>query len=288
LSNKKDNQAVLRDWLKNSFTQVPKIFDRMIEANGTDKVILRALIGRVHLGKGNGDCFPTHGSIARDAGVSERTVERSLLRWRELKVIDWEIVHKRTYYYFQPLPVEISAKYSDEAMKDKLDEKMVKASEVIESSKDKIKAAFEEKKKKQIEKAKSKAVDPFEPKPEKPKKNTDVYKAMARYSAKFDEVFNADRYGDDRIVITWSQKESGQIKKFILDNGLDVMLNIIDDFFDNWEIYKKKWKLDADFPTVGIIVSYGKSKIISFKNMVDSIPKKDDEPNDDIEIKHGW
>lgn len=84
--------------------------------------------------------------------------------------------------------------------------------------------------------------------------------------------------------------ELGQIKQFSDSYGSDVLMKLMEDIFGGWDMYKRQWKIsNADYPTIGIIVTYGKGKIISVaKEIKEKIPEKESTVKPSKTKKIGW
>lgn len=290
--NRKENKnlEVKRDWLKYKFTQFPKVIDRIKEISGVDKTILRVLFDRISE-SGDGQCFPSIARISIDSGVNFRTAKRSLTTLRKLGFIDWEKDGRRLYFHIMPIPDEYLSKYSDSEVEKSFQDRKKIAEKAIEDAKERSDAA----RKNKIAKAKAKAqfemssrIHGKEEKPVK-KKDNEVGEYLKFYADKFHKKFNLANFNEEKVVASFSKKEIGQIKNFIVSYGIKVLNNLTDDFFDRWDFYKKKWKIDSEYPTIGIIVTYGKSRIISMSKDIDSVPPKTEGLDGDVKItKIGW
>jgi hypothetical protein len=241
---------------------MPKFIMRMTEVTGTEKTVLTALFDRMRpkKGGGGGDCFPKQSTIAKDVGSSVRTVRRALRKWKDLGILSWSRMQGRTYYYILAIPPHFKEKYGDEAVKKneitrrKENEytRSRDAANVFQLTKDRI----QEHHIKETEGNPRIISEDSIKGPEKDWVNSDVYQVAKYYSDVFKNKFS------NTAELKLVGKEMGQIKTFVALCGSGTAKNIISDIFANWDYYKIKWKIESDYPTVGVIVTYGKGMII--------------------------
>ena len=275
-----ENIANKKESLLTSFTQCPNWIKQMPGVTISDREVYEALLSFIRPG-GKGLCFPSREQIAEKAGVSIRGVTRGVTKLIKLKIIQRKIKanEHRTYYYILSVPIETLAKCGESAMK--IEEKRAKANKAVEEARERLARTRDAK----LVKTRSHLSDAATIKPvtEKTPRDTSAFNTAKFYT----EVFKKSCPQMQGIMIT--QKEMAQIKKFIEAYGMDSLRSIIIDFFARWDYYKSIWKIDADYPTIGILVSYGKSKVVSLHKESVVTPADDGKPKPVIEMPSaGW
>lgn len=281
------NLQIRDEWLELPFTQFPKIIDAMTEVTGAEKTILRAIFGRV-MNAGGGACFPSQKKIAADSGTSERLVSSALKKWKELGFIEYSHGDNGYHYRFKSIPNWVIEKYG---VNMDLTEKKKKAEEVMRESKLDAKNAMQ----KRLEHARKRITDRAFEKPVKEKKehkDNEVMQIVKIYQTNFDKIFNSQTLNHEkRLQIKMTVKELGQIKTFIAAYGVPAFAKIIEDVFRRWDYFKSMWKVQTDYPTIGILITYGKGQLVStLKDMVEQIPEKPiDENAKQVKVRRvGW
>jgi anti-sigma28 factor (negative regulator of flagellin synthesis) len=277
-------------WMESRFLQVPKFIWRMTEVNGTEKGVLQNLFDRIRKkkGGGGGECFPKQSTIAKDVGISVRSVRRALTKWKDLGILGWSRVHGRTYYYILTIPAHFVEKYGDEAVgKDEIKKhtekeslRLKEAAKVVQSASEKIRA----RQKIKTEELRKKIADGTFVRPEKKPVDRNVSETFV-VAKHYTNVFQ-NKVGK---TMRLTGKEMSQIKQFVALCGPDTAKNIIGDIFAKWDYYKVKWKIESDFPTVGVIVTYGKSMIVSLRSDAPARAPEDGVVDSEIELPgSGW
>ena len=179
---------------------------------------------------------------------------------------------------------KIADEQYDEEIMDELrkeEERIAAANEIIKQASDKIKSLKDKKREEALKKEREKLTQEVLPEKKKTKKPNDVFSVAAHYQACFKQYYRNLEYETGKTGVPLSGKEMGQIKKFVNHFGVDVTKRAIEVFFRDWSMYKQKYNIDSDYPTIGIIVSYGKSKI-------DDIIEKDDKQAEEFAKKHAY
>jgi hypothetical protein len=278
----KKNLEVKGRWLELPFTQFPKIIDRMKEVDGTDKAILRVIVGRIMV-HGGGRCFPSAEVIALDSGTCVVDVGRSIAKWEKIGILSAiKEQSGRVWYTLHDIPDWIVEKYGSK-------EKEVKEIDPAKEALEEAGKRAEEAHRKRLERARGKTTF-GKVKPPK-EKHPEVFTAIESYSRSVDNFFNIGKDEEHKVRVVFTKKETGQLSSFVNNYGLDAVLRVMHEIFSKWQFYKQKWRLEADYPTVGIIVTYGKSKVFSAEALPGLPPKKivsEQAEEDDVEIKPGW
>jgi len=255
---REDNKSRKVDILYEAgFGHYPKVIARMREVGGTDKQILYTILEKIRE-KGTGASFPSVSTIAWESGCSVRTVQVSIHKWKELKIIEWINEDGRSNeYIINELPEWITEKYS--MSKEKLNK-------TIQESLEKTRQLHKEKKMKRVSGMVMGKDKDFGK--EKEKKNTDYLEFQKVYATQF-----LKRYPKE-LLPQWTGKEAGQMKSFIKSvGGLDVAISIMEYIFKNWKDLADDWKLDVEgYPTMSILMGYGRglsTKVVKRKKKSD-------------------
>jgi DNA-binding transcriptional regulator YhcF (GntR family) len=279
-----NNLAVKEELLNMKFNLTPLIYDSMEEISCIDKAVLRMMFNRINP-KGYGNVFPSHKTIAKDAGISVSTVKRSLIKLKEQGIIDWvPRTGGSNSYIFNNIPKELLEKYnykpivrrkkkaptkydtvekiSDGAETEchtsiELETKDVAMNaavscEVISEGEDNVSQDIDNHKTAQL----------IENKSENSKQrlfvsNEVLNDAVEFYYPKFKCWF---KYFTCEVI---TKKERQKIKEFIELHGLVNYERLVSLILEGWKSYKVRWKLECDLPNINILLGYGRCMITS-------------------------